>query len=197
MSSNPSSLVPPVSAKRELLLDTAWALFCKNGYRAVGIDTVLAEAGVAKMTLYNHFASKEDLIAAAMAKKGAEVSAGLESVIAAAGKNPLKRLMAVFDWLEAWFGLEEFTGCAFLKAVGEFTVKGDKPRLAAAAFKQRLQDRLEQLCTEASLRHPPALARQLVLIMDGATIHADMHHNPSLAHDARAAAKTLIQAAAK
>jgi AcrR family transcriptional regulator len=192
-SSRPTETV--ASAKRELLLDTAWSLFCKNGYRAVGIDTVLAEAGVAKMTLYNHFASKEDLIAAAMEKKGAETLAGLEQVIASAGTNPRKRLMAVFDWLAGWFESDGFTGCAFLKAVGEYTVKNDKPRKAAAAFKQALQDRIEQLCLEGDLKSPALLARQLMVVIDGATIHADMHHNPAYAADARVVAKALIDAA--
>lgn len=187
----------PASAKRDLLLETAWSLFCRNGYRAVGIDTVLAEAGVAKMTLYNHFASKEDLIAAAMEKKGAETLAGLDQVIEAAGKSPAKRLLAVFDWLAAWLGSESFTGCAFLKAVGEYTAANDKPRRAAAAFKQALQDRLEALCTEAELRSPSALARQLMVIIDGATIHADMHGSPAYAADARTMAKTLIEAATR
>jgi AcrR family transcriptional regulator len=194
MSPAPSS---PVSAKRELLLDTAWTLFCRNGYRAVGIDTVLAEAGVAKMTLYNHFASKDDLIAAAMEKKGAELAASLEVTIAAAGKNPGKRLLAVFDWLEAWFRTDGFAGCAFLKAVGEFREQSDKPRRAAAAFKLGLQRRIEELCAEAELRHPPVLARQLMLLIDGATIHADMHGAADFAQDARIAAKTLIAAATR
>jgi len=185
----------PASAKRELLLDTAWSLFCKNGYRAVGIDTVLAEAGVAKMTLYNHFASKEDLIAAAMEKKGAETLAGIEQIIAAAGKNPGKRLLAVFDWLAGWLASDGFTGCAFLKAVGEYTTAGDKPRKAATVFKQALQDRIETLCGEAGLKSPALLARQLMLVIDGATIHADMHGNPAYAADARAVAKALIEAA--
>ena len=186
---------PPASAKRELLLDTAWSHFCKNGYRAVGIDTVLAEAGVAKMTLYNHFSSKEDLIAAAMEKKGAETLNGLERIIAAAGRSPTKRLMAVFDWLAAWLASDGFTGCAFLKAVGEYTGTKDKPRKAAAAFKQALQDRIETLCREAGLKSPALLGRQLMLVIDGATIHADMHGNPSYAADARAVAKALIEAA--
>ena len=187
--------VVPASAKRDLLLETAWSLFCRNGYRAVGIDTVLAEAGVAKMTLYNHFASKEDLIAAAMEKKGAETLAGLEQVIAVAGKSPAKRLLAVFDWLAAWLGSEGFSGCAFLKAVGEYTATNDKPRRAAAAFKQALQNRLETLCTEAGLKSPVTLARQLMVVIDGATIHADMHGNPAYAADARTMGKTLIEAA--
>ncbi|MDI1336647.1 MAG: TetR/AcrR family transcriptional regulator [Lacunisphaera sp.] len=194
---NPTTEPPASSAKRELLLDTAWDLFCRNGYRAVGIDTVLAAAGVAKMTLYNHFDSKEDLIAAAMTKKAAEFAASLDATIEGAGRNPAKRLLAVFDWLEAWFSTESFTGCAFLKAVGEFPGPGDKPRLAAIAFKRGLQTRLEQLCAEAGLRHPPALARQLMLLVDGATIHADMHSSAAYARDARTAAKALIEAGAR
>lgn len=197
MTSASAASAPSASAKRERLLDTAWTLFCRHGYRAVGIDTVLAEAGVAKMTLYNHFDSKEDLIAAAMTKKGAEIAATLEATIAAAGKDPRKRLLAVFDWLEAWFATDDFTGCAFLKAVGEYTGDDDKPRRAAAAFKQSLQDRLEQLCTEAALRQPAALARQLLLIMDGAAIHADLRRDAAVAQDARATAKALIAAATR
>ncbi len=187
---------PPASAKREQLLDTAWSLFCRNGYRAVGIDTVLAEAGVAKMTLYNHFSSKEDLIAAAMEKKGAETLTGLDRLIAAAGRSPSKRLLAVFDWLAGWLESDNFTGCAFLKAVGEYTAAGDKPRQAATAFKQAMQDRIETLCREAGLKSPALLARQLILVIDGATLHADMHANPGYAADARAIAKALIEAAA-
>ena len=191
----PTEPAPAVSAKRELLLDTAWELFCQNGYRAVGIDTVLAKAGVAKMTLYNHFDSKEDLIAAAMEKKGAELAASLDVTIEAAGKNPQRRLLAVFDWLEAWFNSAKFAGCAFLKAVGEYTAPADKPRCAATAFKQGLLKRIETLCTETGLRQAPTLARQLMLLVDGATIHADMHRRAAFAQDARAAAKVLIDAA--
>lgn len=187
----------PTSAKRELLLDTAWELFCQNGYRAVGIDTVLAKAGVAKMTLYNHFASKEDLIAAAMEKKATQILAWIDQTVADAGRSPQKRLLAVFDWLETWLRSDAFTGCAFLKAVGEYTIEGDKPRLAAVAFKQALQDRLVALCTEADLKSPATLARQLMLIIDGATIHADMHADAVYAADARSMAKALIEAATK
>ncbi len=186
---------PSPSGKRELLLDTAWDLFCRNGYHAVGIDTVLAKAGVAKMTLYNNFDSKDDLIAAAMERKGAEKLISLERVIEAAGRSPQKRLMAVFDWLEAWFESKDFSGCAFLKAVGEYSAVGDKPRKAGAAFKLGLQRRLETLCAEAGLRSPATIARQLMLIIDGATFHADMHGNPGYATDARQAARILIEQA--
>ena len=195
MSTAAQSPVVPVSAKRDLLLETAWGLFCQNGYRAVGIDTVLAKAGVAKMTLYNHFDSKEDLIAAAMAKKGAEILAAVDGVVAGAGKNPERRLLAVFDWLAGWFESKDFTGCAFIKAIGEYTAAGDKPRRAATAYKQALQDRLQTLAAEAGLKSPALLARQLMFLIDGATVHADMMATSSFAAEARSAAKSLIEAA--
>ncbi len=195
MPANAPSSPAPVSAKRDLLLETAWSLFCRNGYRAVGIDTVLAEAGVAKMTLYNHFDSKEDLIAAAMDRKGAQILAAVDGIVAAAGRNPERRLLAVFDWLAGWFESKDFTGCAFIKAVGEYTLAGDKPRKAAAAYKQTLQDRVQTLAAEAGLKSPALLARQLMFLIDGATVHADMSANAAFAADARAAAKALIEAA--
>ena len=185
----------PVSAKRDLLLETAWSLFCQNGYRAVGIDTVLAKAGVAKMTLYNHFASKEDLIAAAMEKKGAELLTAIDGIVTSAGKNPERRLLAVFDWLAGWFESRDFTGCAFIKAIGEYTAAGDKPRRAATAYKQALQERLQVLAAEAGLKSPALLARQLMFLIDGATVHADMMATSAFAAEARAAAKSLIEAA--
>jgi AcrR family transcriptional regulator len=188
------SALPPASAKREHLLDTAWDLFCQNGYRAVGIDTVLARAGVAKMTLYHHFASKEDLIAAALEKKAGELTAALEAAVAAAGSNPRRRLLGAFDWLDAWVRSPDFTGCAYIKAAGEYGEADAKPRQAAAAFKRALQARLGALCAEAGLRQAPSLPRQLMLLMDGAAVQAQIHGDADYADEARAAAKALIEA---
>src|SRR3954470_11176335 len=94
------------SPKRDLLMDTARRLFYRDGLRAVGIDTILAEAGVAKMTLYNHFASKEELIIAILEKRDREFRASIAAKVDAAGPEPEARLLAVFDWLEGWFGSE-------------------------------------------------------------------------------------------
>lgn len=195
MSTRSESAAARVSAKREHLLDTAWSLFCRNGFRAVGIDTVLAEAGVAKMTLYKHFASKDDLIAATLEKQSAAIIAGIDGTVAAAGTDPIQRLFAVFDWVATWFASEGFSGCAFMKAVGEFNHAGDKPRQAAAAYKLALESRVQTLCREAKLNSPDRLAKQLMVIIDGATLHALMHHDASYAAEARAAAKTLVEAA--
>lgn len=183
------------SAKREHLVETALALFSEHGYHAVGIDTVLARAGVAKMTLYNHFPSKEDLILAVLARKAEQSAAGVEKALAGAGADPEARLLALFDWLELWFRSPDFRGCIFVKAAGEYPEKQDKPHQAAQAFKQARLDLLAGLCRALKVRRPDALARQLAVLMEGAMVLAFIQSRPEAARDAKAAAATLIAAA--
>src|SRR5512138_755897 len=119
MSSTPPS-VPASTPKRDRLLDVANRLFYRQGYHATGIDTILAEAELAKMTLYHHFASKEELIVAALARRSQAIGAALAAAMQAAGSSPRKRLQALFDWHAAWFADRQFNGCAFMRAVGEY-----------------------------------------------------------------------------
>ena len=187
-----------VSAKRDHLMATAFELFNEGGYHAVGIDTVLARAGVAKMTLYNHFASKEELIAAVLAKHAEEISADLGRVIEQAGSDAEQRLLAVFDWLETWFRTPDFRGCIYIKASGEYCRPEDKPRQAAVAFKQACQELLTSLCGQLGLADEARtmiLARQLALLMEGSIVLAFVQNRPEAAQDAKAAARVLIAAA--
>jgi AcrR family transcriptional regulator len=108
------------SPKRDHLMATAWRLFYRDGYRAVGIDMILAEAGVAKMTLYNHFSSKDELIIAVLEKRDCELRASIIAQVEATAGSPSDRLLAVFDWLETWFGSSDFNGCAFIRALSEY-----------------------------------------------------------------------------
>lgn len=183
------------SAKRDHLVDTALALFTEGGYHAVGIDTVLARAGVAKMTLYNHFASKEDLIVAALARKAEQSAQGLEKALAAAGEEPGAKLLAIFDWLEGWFRSREFRGCIYIKAASEYPKKKDKPHQAAVAFKQVRLELLRGLCRKAGVKDAETLAWQLSVLAEGAIVVAFMHARPEAAQDAKAAAAALIAAA--
>lgn len=183
------------SAKRAHLMDVAWRLFYRDGYRAVGIDTVLAEAGVAKMTLYHHFASKDDLVAAVLEAKAREFDASFAGAIEAAGRGPLRRMLAVFDWLQAWFRSEGFNGCAFIKAVAEYPDPASKPHRAAAAFKTAMLARLTTLAEALPVRDAPALARQVMTLVEGAIVTAHVHHRAEGVADARDAARLLIAAA--
>ncbi|QJE96268.1 TetR/AcrR family transcriptional regulator [Luteolibacter luteus] len=179
-------------SKRELLLDAAWRLFYRDGFHAVGIDTVLAEAGVAKMTLYNHFPSKEDLIVAVLERRAEQFEGSLAAAVEAAGSSPMKRLMAVFDWHAEWLRSPEFNGCAFIKAVAEYPQGDAKPHQVAAAHKQRIYQLLESLLREIGVPRSAVIARQLELLIEGAIVSAHVYGRAEAAGGAKAAARSLL-----
>ncbi|MFY8150288.1 MAG: TetR/AcrR family transcriptional regulator [Prochlorococcaceae cyanobacterium] len=188
-----------VSSRREALLDAALELFNREGYRAVGIDTLLQQAGVAKMTLYKHFRSKEELIAAVLERRGAaiaaEIVARVEAVPAEAPDPARARVLAVFAWLDDWLRSETFQGCLFAKAAGEYPQSNDLPRQAATVFKNTCRQLLESLCGELGCPDPLALARQLELLVEGAASVGFLRREPAAATAAAQAAAVLIDAA--
>ncbi len=185
----------PVSAKRQHLLATAWRLFYRDGYRTVGIDTLLAEADLAKMTLYNHFPSKDDLIVAVIGKRSEEVLAGLAGAVAAAGRSREARLLAVFDWLEVLFASKDFNGCAFIRALSEFPEPSHPIHKAAWSHKQSVRKILMRLAAEAGARDPGVLADSLRLLIDGALVAAHATGTAKPARTARTAAARLLKQA--
>ena len=187
----------PTSAKRKHLMSTAWRLFYRDGYRAVGIDTLLAEANLAKMTLYNHFSSKDDLIAAVIKKRSDEVLAGLTDAVKAAGRSPERRLLAVFDWLKVLFGSRDFNGCAFIRALSEFPEPAHPIHQAAWSHKQSVRKMLVRLAAETGAKDPAALADALRLLIDGALVAAHATGSVKPASVARQAAADLLKMARK
>ena len=184
------------SPKRDHLMATAWRLFYRDGLRAVGIDTLLAEAGVAKMTLYNHFASKEELILAILDKRDLEFRASLLAQVAAAGPDPVQRLLAVFDWHEGWFASEAFKGCVFIRALSEHPEPTHPIHQAAWRHKVAVKAALTELCAGAGARDAAALAETLSFLIDGAIVTAHATQTTAPARSARATAAQLLQLAA-
>lgn len=189
------SATASTSPKRDHLMATAWRLFYRDGLRVVGIDTILAEAGVAKMTLYNHFASKEELIIAILEKRDLEFRASLMAHIESAGADPTRRLLAVFDWLEAWFASEGFKGCVFIRAVSEYPDPDHPIHQTAWRHKIAVKAALADLCTAADARDPAALAETLSLLIDGAIVTAHATQSTAPARSVRATAAALLQLA--
>ncbi|CAN5511737.1 TetR family transcriptional regulator [soil metagenome] len=185
----------PASRTREQLLATAWRLFYRDGYRAVGIDTLLAEANVAKMSLYNHFASKDKLIAAVISRRSEEVLAGLAQAVDQAGRSPQRRLLAVFDWLKELFATNDFNGCAFIRALSEFPDRDHPIFKAAWHHKQSVRQMLIALADEAGAKDPAALADAMRLLIAGAIVAAHATGCTKPATVARAAAADLLKAA--
>lgn len=193
MSSTESGLAETGSPKRNHLLATARRLFYQDGYRVVGIDTLLAEAKVAKMTLYNHFASKEDLIVAVIEQQDREVREALIAAVQAAGRSPRRQLMAVFDWLKGWFESADFKGCAFIRACSEYPESDHPIHQAAVRHKQAVNGLLLQIVTDAGAKNPPELANTLSLLVDGAILAAHSTGSSSSAATACNAATTLLK----
>jgi AcrR family transcriptional regulator len=180
--------------KRDLLLDTAAKLFYRNGYHAVGIDTILGEAGLAKMTLYHHFSSKEELIVAALERRGRAVGEAISTAIEAAGGAPRKRLLAIFDWYEQWFDSKDFNGCAFIRAVGEYPEIKSPIHQMVMKQKQAGRDRIEALLAEMKVSGPAKMASQIYLLLEGAIVSAHTFGDSSIIKSARDAALALIKA---
>jgi AcrR family transcriptional regulator len=174
-------------------LATAERLFYRDGFRVVGIDTLLAEAGVAKMTLYNHFASKDDLISAVLVKRDRWFRDSLTTAVSEAGRSPLKQLQAVFDWHERWFGGSDFNGCAFLRALSEYPDPDHPINKTAWSHKEGIKALLATICQAAEAKNPVTLASTLNMLLDGAIVAAHATRATTSAVDAKAAATVLLK----
>ncbi len=181
----------PGSAARERILETAERLFYREGYHAVGVDTIVAESGVAKMTLYRHFPSKDDLIAAYLERTNQQLLAWIEGLIAP-HEDPRKALEAVFEGVAKLASSPECLGCAFVGAAGEFPEPDHPGHRAAARHKRAVVDRLRELAERAGATDADALAEELLLIMDGAWSAARVFGPGSHGRRAAVAAKALI-----
>ncbi len=183
-----------VSAPRDRLLDTAGRLFQRHGFPAVGIDRILAESGVAKMTLYRHFPSKDALIAAYLSRADAQFWSWAEKAMAGA-ESPEARLLALFEAIESLAASPDCLGCVFQGAVMAFPEPRHPGHRVAMRHKQAMRDRLSALAAAAGLRQPDRLASQLALLIDGAWIAArtfDAKNRPVVG--ITDTARTLIEA---
>ena len=184
------------SRKRQILIDKATELFSREGYHAVGVDRIIMESGVAKMTLYNHFASKSDLVLAVLKQREAQAAESLRAFVAQY-TDPLERLEAVFLWHEAWFNEETFCGCMFINAASEFPDHADAIHRASAAQKQHVTALLRTLLEDMFEPDTAAqLAAQLLILVDGATVTAQISGNPASAMLAWKIARQLLTAPA-
>lgn len=188
----PSKVENEQGTKRDQLVDSAIRLFYRDGYHAVGIDTILREADIAKMTLYHHFRSKEELIVAAIERRSAQIGTELQAALEAAGPSPRKRLLALFDWHEAWFRSPGFNGCAMLRAAGEYPELGSAVHQAVIRAKQASRDRLEAILKDLGVAQPKALAVQVDMLLQGAISCAHTFGDPDHIVHARKAALALV-----
>jgi AcrR family transcriptional regulator len=179
---------------RDHLLETALRLFNQNGYTATGVDLIIAEAGVAKTTLYRHFDTKEDLILAALERQDEQARDAMRAFVEQRTSDPVGRLLATFDCLEAWFRDERFRGCAFVSAAGEHKDSANPVFRAAALHKRLTLAYFEELAHAARFAEPKRIAAEINVLHEGATAVAQMTRTAEPARQAKRMAAQLLAA---
>jgi AcrR family transcriptional regulator len=179
---------------RDQVFQTAARLFYQNGYRAVGVDTIAAESGIGKMTLYRHYPSKDDLIVAYLKDSDELFWNGFEQITKDAPTSR-EKLLAFFESLQEYVTTPACYGCPFLNVATEYPETDHPGHQVAIEHKQSVRAKFRQLAKEAGAKKPDVLADQLFLLMDGAYMASRMFgaKNPA-AHLAKAA-QVLIDAA--
>jgi len=166
---------------RQRIVDTAYDLFSRHSVRAVGIDRIVAEAGVAKMSLYRHFPTKDALVLAVLQEREQRWTRDwLGAEVISRASTPQGRLLAIFDVFGEWFQSGDFEGDSFVKMLLEFDDPASPVRQASLEQLANVRSFVCELAEEAGVRDPDALAHKWHILMKGAIVTAS-------AGDARAA----------
>jgi AcrR family transcriptional regulator len=172
---------------KERILRTADRLFYLKGIRAIGVDTIAAEIGISKRTLYNHFPSKDSLIKAYLDRRFV--------VAKPSEKPPIEQILRFFDSLERHFSAKDFRGCPFVNAVAELGPEDRSVKKIAKAYKESRRLWFRDLLIQLEIAEPDDIATQLQLLADGAIAQNLVRDDPAMARAAKAAAKALLQRA--
>ena len=184
---------PVQSEARQRLLETADRLFYSGGIRNVGIDTIIAEAGIAKMTLYTHFPSKDDLIVAVLQYREAQVLEFFRSSMERHGKRSRNKLQTFFAALREWFELPGFRGCAFQNAAVELADPAHPGTQFVRDHKQRFTEILRGFVEESVGPAKTKVVAMIAILVEGAIVTAVVSGKPDAAEVARDAALKLVE----
>jgi len=183
--------VTPPGGARERILQTAFRLFYAHGVRGVGVDAIIAEAGVAKATFYRHFPSKDDLAVAYLSRVDELWRGQLEAAAGAAGTDPRARLVGMFDALVEVCQRGDYHGCAFINTAAE-SVMGSAVHARTVEHKATVRAWVRDTAERAGADSPDALARALTLLLDGALAEGVLTAEPSAAQAAKEVAAALV-----
>lgn len=162
-----------MSNKEEKIVEVAIALFSQYGYHAVGVDRIVAESQVAKMTFYKYFPSKETLIEKVLHTRNLQIREDILGFINSY-HTPLAKLKAVFEWHKAWFQSPSFHGCMFIKAIDEYPNVHSTMRIAAKEYKIWLKSIIADQLREIGGKKTAELAPLVLVVLDGLTINCNL-----------------------
>ncbi|MEM7306129.1 MAG: TetR/AcrR family transcriptional regulator [Planctomycetota bacterium] len=182
-----------MTATRQRLIDAAFARFYRDGFREVGLDQILADVGISKTAFYKHFESKEELVLAVLEHQDRWLRERFRSTIERhGGDDPHGQLLALFDVVEELVHFEGFRGCFFVNVAMEFPLPHTPAHVAAASNKLAMQGIIVQLAGEAGAPDPELLAKELMLLMEGAYVTSHVLGDRGAVETARRAAEVLV-----
>ncbi|MGO1003409.1 TetR/AcrR family transcriptional regulator [Lysobacter sp. CA196] len=188
-----ASSAPTSAPPRERILAIASQLFYTHGIRAVGIDTIIDQSGVAKASFYKHFPSKNDLVAEVLTQLGVAWRQWLADAVDRLSDDPNIRHLAVFDALGERLNSSGFRGCIFINSIVELADRDHAGHAVANDHKQQVTAYLERLLVEAQVRPAADLADQLMMLVDGAIVTALRTGSAAAAASAKEIADLLIR----
>jgi AcrR family transcriptional regulator len=158
---------------RERILDTAYDLFSRHGIRAVGVDRIIATSGVAKMSLYRHFKSKDALVLAFLQERERRwTMEWLHAEVNRRADDGPGRMLAIFDVFGEWFQQTDFEGCSFINVLLEFDELDHPIRRATAAHLATIRGLVREFAEQAGVADPEAVACQWHILMKGSIVAA-------------------------
>jgi len=182
------------STLREHVLEVASRLFYEKGVKNVGIDEIVKESGVARMTLYNNFGSKDRLVKEYLNRTSENFLSDYRARIENAASDPRDRLVAALSVLGEWFSSPEFRGCWITNATVEMPKHQGPVREARESYHAALRELFLDLAREADVSEPEELVELLLVIQRGAIISALLESDPSASERATRVAKRVVEA---
>ncbi|HKU97335.1 MAG TPA: TetR/AcrR family transcriptional regulator [Vineibacter sp.] len=183
---------------RDRVLATASALFYRHGVRAVGVDLIVEKAAVAKTSLYRHFRTKDDLIAAFLQREDEDFWGHWDEVARRHQADPVAELEAHLHWIGERVGRPHYRGCPQLNVAAEFPDADHPARQVALVHKREMRRRLQGIAERLQVQRPDELAGQLSLLINGAFVSSQVLSSgeaiPLLQASARALVSTARQA---
>ncbi len=182
----------PRTPAAERILHTASEMFYRKGIRAVGVDTIAAEASVTKKTLYEKYGSKDKLVAAYLRARDERWRSWLEEFVERRGGSATERLLSTFDALGEWMERENYRGCGFVNAAAEFPDADHPARAVVLEQKRWMRGYLATLCSEVGAEDPEDLAERLLILHEGATVAYSLGVSTEAVRKARQIAVGLV-----
>jgi len=173
---------------------SASRLFYRKGIRAVSMDDVARAAGVTKMTVYQHFSSKDRLLLDTLRNRQDERQESLTKYFSGTAHLPAaERLASIFDWLYEYWSRDDWRGCPFVNAAAELAPETDTVREVALQSKMTLRNSLREFAAAAKVQEPEKAADALMLLIEGATTMAMLEKNPRVALKAKEVARAILR----